>query len=246
VINRRTKKNRWLFVVVTCATLAAGASLAKESGGKSGELSSSQKGLPAHASESDGRADKSSKEGQNSGLTGNRSNGGATTVRAPTTANGRAASGRAGGKAIGATGGIDLIRPDDGYSSLRRGAARPSPIATGQNKSSSIVSPVTVVPHQRSPAPASVEPVRNSAGVAIPRATSGLGKTDSAHSVLGVPVGMVISKAHMTATAQVTGINGTNMGHGTGGIGGPAKDISGINGSAFRSGINGSAFRHKF
>jgi hypothetical protein len=201
VRNRRVKKNRWLFVVVACATLAAGASLAEDRVGTSSEVSSSLKGLPAHASESGGGANKSSTDGQNSGLAGNRSNGGAATVRAPTSANGRAASGSAGGKAIGATGGIDLIRPDDGYSSLRRGAARSSPIAIGQKKSSPIVSPVTVVPHQRSPAPALVEPVRNSAGVAIPRTTSGLGKTDSAHSVLGAPVGMVISKAHVTATA---------------------------------------------
>jgi hypothetical protein len=40
------------------------------------------------------------------------------------------------------------------------------------------------------------------------------------------------------AVGPVTGINGTNMGRaGVGGVGGPAKD---------RSGINGSAFHHKF
>jgi hypothetical protein len=60
VRNRRVKKNRWLFVVVACATLAAGASLAEDRGGTSSEVSSSLKGLPAHASESGGGANKSS------------------------------------------------------------------------------------------------------------------------------------------------------------------------------------------
>jgi hypothetical protein len=53
-------------------------------------------------------------------------------------------------------------------------------------------------------------------------------------SVLGGPIGIGISKIHVTATAQVTG-KWKNMGHGTGV--GPAKDISRI---------NGSALRHKF
>jgi hypothetical protein len=227
--------------VVACATLAAGASFAEERGGKSDEAAPS--GRP---SDSGGAANKASTGGQNSGLAGNRSDAGGATLRAPTT-DGRPASGRpageggfgsrgtaSGGKATAAPGGIDLIRPDDGYSSLRRRAARSSPIAAGQKKSPPIVSTVTVVPHQRSLLPALGEPVRNSTGATIARTTSGPAKTDSIHTVPGVPGGIGISKTHIIAMAPVTGINGTNMGHaGAGGVGGPKKDLSGINGSAF-------------
>jgi hypothetical protein len=91
--------------------------------------------------------------------------------------------------------------------------------------------------------------LRNSAGVALPLST---GKPDSMHTVPGVTglaknsLGISVNEirrptTHLTATssmAPVTGINGTTMGHaGVGGVGGPAKD---------RSGINGSAFHHKF
>jgi hypothetical protein len=76
--------------------------------------------------------------------------------------------------------------------------------------------------------------VRNSTGVTIARTTSGPAKTDSIHTVPGVLGGIGISKTHIIAMAPVTGINGTNMGHaGAGGVGGPKKDLSGINGSAF-------------
>jgi hypothetical protein len=246
MINRRLTNNRWLVVVVACATLAAGASFAEERGGKSDEAAPS--GRP---SDSGGAANKASTGGQNSGLAGNRSDAGGATLRAPTT-DGRAASGRAageggfgsrgtasGGKATAAPGGIDLIRPDDGYSSLRR-AARSSPIAAGQKKSPPIVSTVTVVPHQRSLAPALGEPVRNSTGATIARTTSGPAKTDSIHTVSGVPGGIGISKTHITAMAPVTGINGTNMGHaGAGGVGGPSLLRCGLNPSVFPTGFRG-------
>jgi hypothetical protein len=110
--------------------------------------------------------------------------------------------------------------------------ARLSPNAAGQKKGIPIVSPVTAVPRQRSLAPALGEPVRNSAGVTVARTTSGPVKTDSIHTIPSLPVGMGMSMTRVTA--PVTGINGTNMGHAGGrGIGGPAKAISGINGSAF-------------
>jgi hypothetical protein len=212
VINRPLRNNRWLVAVVTCATLAPGASFAEERGGKSDEAA------PSGPSDSRGAANKASTGGQNSGLAGNRSDGGGATLRAPTT-DGRAVRGRAAGeggsgsrgtasgtKATAAPGSIDLIRPDDGYSSLRRRAARSSPIAAGQKKSPPIVSTVTVVPHPRSLVPALGEPVRNSTGVTIARTTSGPAKTDSIHTVPGVPGGIGISKTHITAMAPVNGI----------------------------------------
>jgi hypothetical protein len=158
--------------------------------------------------------------------------------------------GKSGGEALG----IDLVRPDDGYinAGLRRRATRSSLIPTGQKKRLQIVTPVPVTPHLRSPAGTSFEPLRNSTGVALPLST---GKANSVHAVPGVPVNTGLAKnslgisvneirrpkTHLTATgsmAPVTGINGTTMGHASfGGVGGPAKD---------RSGINGSAFHHKF
>jgi hypothetical protein len=197
--------------------------------------------------------------GQNSDLAGDHNDIGDLAARppAPATASGRAgiesgskASGK-GGKSAGAARGIDLVRPDDGYIiiNLHRRATRSSLIAAGQRKKLQIVPPVAVKPHPASPAGASVEPLRNSAGVALPL------KPDSIHTAPRMPattglaknsVGLSVNEiqrpeAHLTATgavAPVTGINGTNMGRaGVGGVGGPAKD---------RSGINGSAFHHQF
>jgi hypothetical protein len=194
--------------------------------------------------------------GQNSDLAGDRNNAGdlAASPPAPATSSGRAGiesgsktSGK-GGKSAGAARGIDLVRPDDGYINLRRRATRSSLIAAGK-KMLQIAPPVAVKPHRASPADASVEPLRNSAGVALPL------KPDSIHTAPRMPVTTGLAKnsiglsvneiqrpeTHLTATgavAPVTGINGTNMGRtGVGGVGGPAKD---------RSGINGSDFHHKF
>ncbi len=146
--------------------------------------------------------------------------------------------------------------PDDGYANLRRRATRSSLVAAGQKKKLQAVPPVAVTPHQLSPARVPAEPLRNSAGIAFPVST-GVGKPDSIRTMPGVPantglaknsVGMSLGEiyrpeihrpeTHLAATgmmAPVTGINGTTMGHaGAGGIGGPAKDRSAINGSALR------------
>jgi hypothetical protein len=201
--------------------------------------------------------------GRNSGLAGNRNDAGNLAIRpsVASTANGRSAKGGTsetgiefGGKS--AARGIDLIRPDDGYANLRRRATRSSLVATGQKKKLQLVPPVAVTPHQLSPARTPAEPPRNSAGVAFPVST-GVGKPDSIRTIPGGPVDTGLAKnsvgmslgeihrpeihrpeTHLAATgmmAPVTGINGTTMGHaGAGGVGGPAKDRSAINGSALR------------
>jgi hypothetical protein len=239
VINRRLRNNRWLVVVVACATLAAGASFAEERGGKSDEAAPS--GRP---SDSGGAANKAVQVDRTLALPEIAAMPEALPCALrPPMAEPLGVERRAKavldrryghrGKATAAPGGIDLIRPDDGYSNLRRRTARSSPIAAGQ-KSPPIVSTVTVVPHPRSLVPALGEPVRNSTGVTIARTTPGPAKTDSNHTVPGAPGGIGISKTHITAMAPVTGINGTNIRHaGAGGVGGPKKDLSGINGSAF-------------
>jgi hypothetical protein len=186
----------------------------------------------------------------------------AARAAATSTANGRSARGGAGeagielgGKAANTGGksaahGIDLVRPDDGYAGLRRRATRSSLIAAGQKKKLQLVPPIAVTSHHAPPAGIPAETLRNSAGVALPVST-GVGKSDAIHSVPGVPVNTSLAKnsvgmslgeihrpeIHLTAAgtmAPVTGINGTTMGHGgAGGVGGPAKDRTGINGSAF-------------
>jgi hypothetical protein len=254
-MNRQAKTKRWILAAAACAALAADASTAAEHAGKSapksGEAASHQESLPAgHLPDPGATANKTgaAAAGQNSGRSGN-------------TANGRSAKGGAsetgiefGGKS--AAHGIDLIRPDDGYANLRRRATRSSLVAAGQKKKLQVDPPVAVTPHQLSPARVPAEPLRNSAGIAFPVST-GVGKPDSIRTMPGGPVNTSLAKnsvgmslgeiyrpeihrpeTHLAATgmmAPVTGINGTTMGHaGAGGIGGPAKDRSAINGSALR------------
>jgi hypothetical protein len=204
-MNRQAKTKRWILAAAACAVLAADASTAAEHAGKSAPKS--------------GEAGKSAARG------------------------------------------IDLIRPDDGYANLRRRETRSSLVAAGQKKKLQVVPPVAVTPHQLSAARTPAEPSRNSAGIAFPVST-GVGKPDSIRTMPGGPVNTSLAKnsvgmslgeiyrpethrleihrpeTHLAATgmmAPVTGINGTTMGHaGAGGIGGPAKDRSAINGSALR------------
>jgi hypothetical protein len=228
VINRRLRNNRWLVIVAACATLAASASFAEERAGKADEAAPS-----GRLSDSDGTAKNVGTGGQNSGPVGSRGVAGGAPLRAPT--EGRRAGARPAGEAgsygkasAGTPSGIDLIRPDDGYSSPGRRAARSSPTAAGQKKSPPTVSTITVVPHQRYPTPALGEPVRNSTGVLISR------KPDTIQAVPSAPGGIGMSKTHIIAMAPVTGINGTNMGRArASGVGGPKMNLSGINGSAF-------------
>jgi hypothetical protein len=231
---------------------------------KSGETVSHQEGLPAAGLPDPGVALKkpsTNPPGQNSDLSENRNDAAGVAVRpsTPATANGRGSiesgSKTAGkGNSVEAPHGIDLVRPDDGYGNpgLRRRATRSSLIALSQNKKSRILPPVVMPPHLPSFSAAPIERLRNSAGVAIPVGI-GMAKPDSLHTVAGLPantgpagnsLGIGTNETHRagihvttsSTMPPVTGINGTNLGHaGASGIGGPAKDRTGINGSALRA-----------
>ena len=272
-MDHQVKVNWTLVAAVVCASLATGASFAAERGRKSAPQSGeavSHLGSPGGGFPDSGDgANKSAivTGGQNSDFAGDHNDVGNVAARSSAAAmanNNHAAKGRAdaagiglgpkGARSVGKSGGealgIDLVRPDDGYTNagLHRRATISSLIPTGQ-KRHQIVTHVPITPHLRSLASISFEPLRNSTGVALPLST---GKANSMHAVPGVPVNTGLAKnslgisvneirrpkTHLTATssmAPVTGINGTTMGHS--GVGGPAKD---------RSGINGSAFHHKF
>jgi hypothetical protein len=230
---------------------------------KSGETVSHQEGLPAAGLPDPGVAMKppsTNPAGQNSDPSENRNDPGDVAVRpsAPPTANMRGSiemGGRTagkGGNSVEAPHGIDLVRPDDGYGNpgLRRRATRLSLIALSQNKKSRILAPAVVPPHLPSFSAAPIERLRNSTGVALPVST-GIAKPDSLHTVAGLPANTGLAgnslgvstnethrAVHVTTSSTmppVTGINGTTLGHaGASGIGGPAKDRTGINGSALR------------
>jgi hypothetical protein len=233
-------------------------------GPKSGEAISHQEGLPETGPPDPSVAVKKSSTnpaGQNSDHSENRTDPGDVAVRPSAAATPNApGSIESGGKTAGKGGnfveaphGIDLVRPDDGYGNpgLRRRATRSSLIALSQNKKSRILPPVVVPPHLPSFSAAPIERPRNSAGVELPVGT-GIAKPDSLHTVAGLPantglagnsLGISTNETHRagihvttsSTVLPVTGINGTNLGHaGASGIGGPAKNRTGINGSALR------------
>jgi hypothetical protein len=137
---------------------------------KSGEAVSHQETLPAgHLPDPGTAASKPGADtaGRNSGRAGIRNDAGNLAARpsVASTANGRSAKGGTsetgvefGGKP--AARGIDLIRPDDGYTNLRRRATRSSLVATGQKKKLQVVPPVAVTSRQLSPARTPAEPLR--------------------------------------------------------------------------------------
>jgi hypothetical protein len=153
------------------------------------------------------------------------------------------------GVASGATPGpppsIDLVRPDDGYTNLRRRAARASLIAGHKNLA---FGRPAVPPHLPSVGPL-VEPTRTATGTAVP-AGPAFGKPDGFHPSGTVPgiapknnLGLAATEVHrpdMPVVPHVTplvvsGINGTTMGHTTpSSIGGAAKDRSAIAGTSYR------------
>jgi hypothetical protein len=253
--------NRWFLAGVACLALAASASTAAERKGstvpKSGETVSHQEGLPEATLPDPGVAMKvnTNPAGQNSDHSENRNDPGGIAVRpSPAATPNAPGSIESGGKAAGRGGnfveaphGIDLVRPDDGYGNpgLRRRATRSSLKAR-------ILPPVVVPPHLPSFSAAPIERPRNSAGVALPVGT-GIAKPDSLRTVAGLPAGLAGNSLgistnethragiHATTSSAMppgTGINGTNVGHaGASGVGGPAKDRTGINGSALRPGF---------
>jgi hypothetical protein len=154
-----------------------------------------------------------------------------------------------------AHGGIDLVRPDGGYASLRRRATRSSLIANGPKKSPTIVAPGNAVVHQPAlPPGAPAEHARNAIGVTAPT-SAGIQSPGITHPVPGAPaigsaaktsiganVGEVRHETpHPVPIAAVsnhsTGLNGTAMGHPTTSaatLGGPAHIVSGIGGGNVR------------
>lgn len=254
-MDRQVKTNRWCFALVACAALAGGASFAAEREGrnpapKSGETTATQEGsghLPDAGTRNDAGNVAARPPGPGAAI-GRATKGG---VGEAGEAGPKAAN--AGGKSAAAPRGIDLVRPDDGYASpgLRRRATRSSLIAAGEKKKLQIVPTITATFRPPAPAGAAPEFLRNSAGVAMP-AHSSSAKPDSirtAPASMGIAknsLGMSVTAIHHPETHSqatgpmpvVAGINGTTMGHaGLGGVGGPAKD---------RSGIGGSGFHHKF
>jgi hypothetical protein len=148
-------------------------------------------------------------------------------------------------------GGIDLVRPDGGYgnnANLRRRAARRA-LATLEAKKPPSVPQLNVTIHT-APAygtgtpqtrnalgiVAPVEDGRHVPGVALPHAP---GSTAPVTTSPGVELHLVPPpriEPHGIDGRTLTGINGTTMGHvaAGGGIGGPAKNRTGINGTSFR------------
>jgi hypothetical protein len=156
------------------------------------------------------------------------------------------------GKSGGAAHGIDLVRPDDGYASLRRRATRSSLIADSLKKNPAIVPPRNTVVHPPAPLPgAPAEHARNAIGVTAPTNT-GLGNAGIAHPVPGVAVGNVATTSTgggeihhaiphpvpiAVAPSHSTGLSGTAMGRPTTSpatLGGPAHTVSGIGGANVR------------
>jgi hypothetical protein len=98
---------------------------------------------------------------------------------------GRAGADRTGGHAHG----IDLVKPDDGYASLRRRATRSSLIANGLKKSPTIPHNAVVHPPATlTGAPA--EHTRNAIGATAPTHI-GIGNAGIAHPVSGAAPGTV-------------------------------------------------------
>jgi len=250
--------SRWFFAAVACAALAASASTAAERKDstvpKSGEAVPHQEGSPALPDPGVAMKQPSTNPGgQNSDLSENRNDSGDVAIRpsAAATANGR--GGIESGSKTAGKGGIDLVRPDDGYGNpgLRRRASRSSLIALSQKKKPQILPAVVVPIHLPTFSAAPIERPRNSTGVALSVGT-GMAKPDTLHTATGLPVNTGLasnslgigtnethrSGMHVTSTGTmppVTGINGTTLGHaGASGVGGPAKDRTGINGSALR------------
>jgi hypothetical protein len=222
-VDGRVKINRWFLAAIACVALTADASFAA---GRHGKSTPRTGGAASHEVTAGDHAPKSET--------------GAAGVEPVHDAT------RSGGKPDTSAHGIDLVRHDDGYINLRRRATRSTLIAA--KKKLAIVPTVVVAPHPPSPTGAAVEPAKNSTGNAV------VTKPNPVHTGPApvVPVNAGLAKnslglsvndkhpsaIHVTATnatAPVTGINGTTMGHhpGVGGIGGPAKERSATSGSSF-------------
>jgi hypothetical protein len=149
------------------------------------------------------------------------------------------------------TNGIDPVGPEGGSASLQRRANRKALIANapktaaGSPASNARIGPPLAPPGASGAAThnaiGAVMPGGQTSGYSAPSFTVRAGSGVTAVVAPGRDVGGVsLHRAPVPLNAGPTsaGLNGTMMGHiasGTGSIGGPAKDRSGINGTAIRS-----------
>jgi hypothetical protein len=162
-----------------------------------------------------------------------------------------------GGDIIGGRG-TEPVKLEGGSASLQRRANRKSLIANPPNMPAASSANMGAIPPLKLPGAAG-GPARNAIGVAVPGGSQGFGHAvpgsmapaigvrGSGVAGAGTAAGNVGGadarrsaippKVVTSPVAHPSGINGTTIGHiasGTGSIGGPAKDRSGINGTAMR------------
>ncbi|SRR6266478_4564216 len=163
-----------------------------------------------------------------------------------------------GGDIIGGRG-AEPVRLEGGSASLQRRANRKSLIANAPNMPAAPSANIGATPPFKLPGAAG-GPARNAIGVVVPVGGQGFGHAvpgSIAPAAIGVRGSGVAGagtaagnvggadarrpaippNAVTSPVAHPSGINGTTMGHiasGSGYIGGPAKDRSGINGTAMR------------
>jgi hypothetical protein len=167
---------------------------------------------------------------------------------------GKSASGSGKGAAGAPAHGIDLVRHDDGYASLRRRATRSSFIANG-GKKGPIVPPSNVARPSISPPGMPAVLPRNAIG-AVAATNTGAHHLDVAHPSAAIAAtggaaktsmgGNAVEGHHETphvvpianALIHSTGLSGTQMGHAATNsavLGGAAHSVSGIGGASFRT-----------
>jgi len=265
----RVKTYRSILAAVAFAALATTASLARHGGGKSAPASG--KGAAHHenfetAGTSETAAASAGKTAPNYTTEGEK-NAGRPAARVEVSGGAAKKSvgevgidaGRKASSAVEKTGagvhGIDLVRPDDGYASLRRRATRSLLIATGKKKSPTIVPPPNLVARPPILHPSALAALpRNAIGVAATTNTGtqnlGVAQPSSSVAVNGnvakTSIGSNASETRheslhpapiVSTSNHSTGLNGTQMGRpntSPATLGGPAHSVSGIGGASIR------------
>jgi hypothetical protein len=231
------------IIAALCALLATGLGYAQEDASRAGRDVPQANGGADNGAASKEHVIPGSSDGSRSGATSR-----------------RAGDGREG--AVVTNSWTDPVRVEGGAAGLQRRAklkaliANLPRMATGSRPSTTHIVPPLVRPGAEAGA------THNAIGIALPGSSQGLGHAAppstaaaavGAHSLgssvvgVGTPVGTISSTdAHRAAIpsnqvtsllAHTSGINGTTIGHIASGpsyIGGPAKDRSGINGTAMR------------
>jgi hypothetical protein len=270
VMESRVNTCRTILAAAAVAALAGNASLAQHGGGKSAP----GHGAAHHQGSAPGASEGVAIPGKIAPIPASEIETGAGRPSLPATVNG-GANKKGGGEvghdaglkasgAVAKTGaavrGIDLVRPDGGYASLRRRATRSSLIANAAKKVPTIVAPGNIAVH----APISLPAVaaKNAIGVTAP--STGIQNLAVAHPSMGVTVNGNTATGYVAKTSiggnagevrhenlppvpkspvplsgaiHATGLSGTTMGHPTvnaAALGGPAHNVSGIGGASIR------------